>query len=319
MFALVTAGACAKLVLHARAPSTPAAAAATQAPPPFALLSSEPAPAQRADRALDRTGHSFCAGGSLYVLPDFASADGGYDLVIHFHGASDLVAQSYGAVKLDAIVVVFNLGVSAGVYEERLGYGPLFEEALSETQTILEKRGLVGPKLRRLALSAFSAGFGATERVLDKPGVMDRVDSLLLFDGIHTSYDDKHKMDMRPIAPFLKFAELAADGERLFYITHSNIPTLDYASTRETTDALLASVGLDRAKGGDTPAMPDLPAMGSAVAKKNLRPLIPVSHAEKNGLFVRGYAGDTPNDHLSHLIQMSATALPALAKRWSHD
>src|SRR5262249_50209641 len=81
---------------------------ATPAPPP------PPTPGAttiRADAELDRKGHSLCAGGYLVVLPDFASADGAFDLVIHAHGASDLVAQSAATTKLDGVVVAFSLGV----------------------------------------------------------------------------------------------------------------------------------------------------------------------------------------------------------------
>src|SRR5437879_2645128 len=44
-------------------------------------------------------------------------------------------------------------------------------------------------------------------------------------------------------------------------------------------------------------------------------PLEPRSHVEKKGLVVQGYAGDRAENHISHLMEMAATALPKLAAR----
>src|SRR5262249_37186215 len=89
-----------------------------------------------------------------------------------------------------------------------------------------------------------------------------------------------------------------------------------YGSTLETTDLLLETLEVSRTPGGDTPAWPDLPVVRAGVAAKDRRPLSPRSHAERGGLFVRGYKGDRVLDHPSHLLQMASTALPKLAERW---
>lgn len=291
--------------------------ASTPAVPSVVAPATSPAAAiERADAAFTRDGSTLCAGGTLVVLPDFASVDGKFDLVVHFHGASDLVGQSFGAAKLNAVVVVFNVGISSGSYRDRFTYAPMFTAVLDHARSLMQQRHLRDASVRRVALSAFSAGFGAVERVLQNPGVLDSIDAVLLLDGIHTSYDEKRKLDLRPIEPFLTFARAAAKNDKLFFITHSEIPTFEYGSTHATTDLLLDDLGLERQAGGDVPAMPDLPAMGYAVAREKLRPLEPLSHAETGGFFVRGYAGAKPENHLSHLLQMASTAAPALAARW---
>jgi hypothetical protein len=40
------------------------------------------------------------------------------------------------------------------------------------------------------------------------------------------------------------------------------------------------------------------------------------SEARLGGLHVRGYGGETPEHHMSHLLQMAATVLPELSERW---
>src|SRR5262249_9062255 len=215
--------------------------------------------------SLARDGRSPCAGGVMVVLPDFASDDGKFDLFVHFHGNTQLVDESLAAVKLNAVAIVVNLGIGSGPYEQRYTPPGVFADLVERVKQTMQKRGLRDASVRRIALSAFSAGYGAVERSLQGPGVIDQVDSVLLLDGIHTAYDTKPQVDMAGIEPFVKFARAAVDGEKLFYITHSNIQTLEYASTRETTDGLLAVLGLEREKGGETPAMPDLPAVWGAV------------------------------------------------------
>lgn len=315
LFASLVAPRTTALVAKALAP---VAARPVELPAPEATAS---APARAAaiaaaDAELVRDGSAFSAGGRLFILPDFASSDGKMDVVVHFHGATDLVEQSYASVKLNAIVVVFNVGITSGAYRERFSSESLFQAVLDDTKAVLTKRHLKDASIRRVALSSFSAGFGAVEQLLSAPAVLDGVDSVLLFDSIHTSYDETKKLDLRPIEPFIRFAKAAIKGERLLFITHSQIPTLDYGSTTETTNLLLNAVGLAREAGGPTPALLDLPAIKTAVPKKSLRTLSPKTFVDQGGLFVRGYAGDKPEDHLSHLLQMASTALPALAERW---
>jgi hypothetical protein len=220
-------------------------------------------------------------------------------------------------VKLNAVVVVVNAGTSSRSYEETFGFTELFPVVLEQAKQVMAKRHLRDPSIRRLALSAFSAGFGAVKRILDRPGLVDQVDAVLLYDGIHTSYDEHKRLDLRPLQSFLTFARAAMHGDKLFFVTHSEIPTLDYGSTLQTTNLLLETLELARTDGGDTPAWPDLPAVRVGVPIKDRRPLMPRSHAERGGLFVHGYKGDRALDHGSHLLQMASTALPKLAERWA--
>jgi hypothetical protein len=284
---------------------------ATPPPPPPPGATTAPA-----DADLDREGHSLCAGGYLVVLPDFASADGAFDLVIHAHGTSDLVAQSAAVPKLDGVVVAFNLGVGSGVYDTFFGFKPRFGIIVEQAEVVMAKRGLHGARVRRIALSGFSAGFAGVERMLEQPGAIERVDAVLLYDALHAGYDEHHRIDFRRIEAVAKLAGLAIQGDKLFFATHSEIPNFEYASTRATADALLASLGVERRPGGDTPASIALPALGGAAGNELEHPLVPLSMAEKGGLTVRGFAGGRAEDHLAHLHQMATTGFPKLAERW---
>jgi hypothetical protein len=293
---------------------TAAAAAVAATAEPAVDLPSRP----HADAALAREHRSPVAGGLLTLPPAFQSDDGAYDLVIHFHGNTDLVEESFALSGLNAVVVIMNLGNGSGVYEDRFGNPISLPEVLDRTQTTMEKRGLAHPTLRRLALSAWSAGYGAVLKILEQPSLASRVDAVLLMDGIHVGYQPGgHDLLLDRLAPFERFARAAVDGRRLFSITHTRITPLgNYAGTRETTDALLRIVGVERSPGGEAPALPPLRSIEGVIPKKKMVPLEPETVARSGGLVIRGYAGDQPENHMSHLIYMAATVLPDLVTWW---
>jgi hypothetical protein len=297
------------------AAATAATAQLTAAP---AQLTAAPEidPADRADAALDRASFNTVSGVQIAIPSTFASSDGAYDLVIHFHGLNKLVAESFEHAGLNAIVVVVNLGTGSASYSSHFSSQAALTSILDKVQTTLEKRGLRGARLRRVALSAFSAGYGAARAVLGQPALADQVDAVLLLDGIHTGYQPRdHSLDVERLMPFERFAEQALSGKKLFSITHSEItPNAEYASTHESTDAVLALLGVARGPGGEAPAIPEIPALAN-VGK--LVPLAPLSEAHQGALHVRGYDGTQKADHMMHLAQMSETAVPDLVQFWS--
>jgi hypothetical protein len=274
--------------------------------------------APSADAALVRERRSPVSGGLLTLPPSFHSQDGAYDLVIHFHGNTDLVEESFAIAGVNAVVVIMNLGIGSGPYEDRFGNPGALPEMLERTQTTMEKRGLLHPHLRRLALSGWSAGYGAVLKVLEQPALAAKVDAVLLLDGIHVGYQpESSDLIMARLLPFTRFAREAVEGRKLFSITHTDItPVGHYAGTRETTDALLREVGVERTPGGVMPQMPYLRSIDGVIAKKKLIPMEPETTASRGGLHVRGYTGDQPDHHIAHLVHMAVTVLPELVEWW---
>jgi hypothetical protein len=275
-------------------------------------------PETRADAALVREGRSPLSGGLLLVPPAFSSADGRFDIVFHLHGNTDLVEESFNIAGVNAILVIMNFGNGSGPYEDRFGNPAVLLDALDRAQATMKKRGLVNAQLRRVALSAWSAGYGGVLKVLEQPATAARIDAVLLMDGIHVGYKPGGKeLYLERLAPFTRFAQDAVEGRRLFSITHTRItPIGNYAGTHETTDALLAAVGVPRVPGGDKPTMPALKSIEGVIAKKLLVPLEPEATARRGGLIVRAYNGDQPEDHMAHLIHMAVTVLPDLVAWW---
>lgn len=282
-----------------------------------APATSEPAEDASSSSALKRDGRSPVGGGLLVVLPKFASDDGSFDLVIHFHGNTELVTESYETSQLDAVVAVLNLGTGSGRYEERFENPAALAEVLARTTDSLAERGLPHPKLRRLALVGWSAGYGAVVRILEHPDDADRVDAVLLLDGLHVSYrEGTHDVEEAKIAGVIRYAERAKRGEKLFLVNHSDIEPQGYLGVHETVDFLLGRIGVERKPAEGTTTLPHLVSMEGVLPKDELKPLVLTSEAIGGGVVVHGYAGNDKATHIEHLVQMSQLALPVLQKRW---
>jgi hypothetical protein len=152
----------------------------------------------------------------------------------------------------------------------------------------------------RLDLSAFSAGYGAVRALARQPGFSKQVGGVLLLDGLHAGYvpegrvlADGGALQPADIEPFVALARQAAAGEIAFVVTHSEIFPGTFASTTETTDALLNALGLKR----------------TAVLEWGPLGMQQLSEASQGRFTVLGFAGNTAPDHVDHLH-----ALPRFAE-----
>lgn len=311
----------ARRAVHALLPEAHAEEPARRSPPSAPPPASSPSPLsplnERADAHLVRSWRAPLAGGLLTFPPSFSSEDGRYDLVIHLNGNTDLVEESYGYAGVNAVVMILNLGVGSGVYEDRFAVDGSFDLILDRVQSVLTERGLRSPRLGRVAVSGWSSGYGGVIKLLQRDSVFDRIDAVLLFDSIHCGVDvwtGKQKPDQ--IEPIQRFARKAAAGRALLSITHSDIETHGYLDAHKTTDVVLRSVGVHRTRAAQPQPMPALRSMIGVMPKAKMLPLPPLTEAHQGGLHVRGYSGNGPITHMLHLVQMSTTALPDLVARW---
>jgi hypothetical protein len=275
---------------------------------------------ERADAHLDRSWRAPLAGGLLMFPPSFASADGHYDLVIHLNGNTDLVEESYGQAGVNAVVMILNLGVGSGVYEDRFADPAAFQLILDRVRNVLKERGLANPQLGRVAVSGWSSGYGGVIKMLQQEEIFNRIDAVVLFDAIHCGYEPVyHHMKPDQIDPIRRFAKKAASGRALLSITHSEIQTYGYLGAHKTTDAVLEWVGLERSPTTRAQPMPDLRSMVGVLPKAKMVPLAPLTEVHHAGIHVRGYDGNGPITHMLHLVQMSTTALPDLVAWWKAE
>jgi hypothetical protein len=229
--------------------------------------------------------------GVLYVPPNFHSTDGSFDVVLHFHGNTQLVEESVAEAGINALVHVTNLGLGSGRYESYFQVPTAYDQLIKDIEERAEKLGLKNPRIRRVALTAWSAGYGAIFYVLDRREDFGNIDTLLMMDSIHAGHLTSTVVDPRKMLPFVRFAKEAAEGKKLMVLTHSQIEPVGYASTTETADAILQSIGLVRTEVDPKKASPPVVTLEVAVrampAKANAW-LEVITEAHREGLHVYG-------------------------------
>jgi len=258
---------------------------------------------------LDKAVDVLRPGRQVHVPRDCRTSDGSYDVLIHFHGVPERVISAFEQSGLRAILVIVNLGVGSGPYERGYDHDRSLRILLDRVDAVVEKHcPSIGRnadrRLRRVALSSWSAGYGAIYRILDNDTDHDLVDAVLISDGLHVGYLDKRSRQLNALqmAPFDRFAERAVRGEKLFAIAHTAIETTGYASASETASYLISSQGLSR-KATSEPG----PRDGMRVT----------SRASRGSFNVAGYAGRDTKAHCDQLYALGDTLFSQLSARWS--
>jgi len=245
-------------------------------------------------------------GRKVVVVPERCrDAAGRYDVVVHFHGAPVTIEPAFARADIPAVFVVLNLGIGSGPYEQAFIADGSLSSLLAEVDKIVDKHcpGKGGER-HRVALSAWSAGYGAIYRVLANSADRKLVDAVLLADGLHAGFLDKHRQKLNDLqmAPFTRFAEAAARGEKLFAMTHTAIVTPGYSSAAESASYLIETLGLSRQ-----------PVHESGPRASMVR----VSRANRAGFHIQGFAGNDTDAHCDHLYAIGDTLLSILKERWA--
>ena len=224
------------------------------------------------------------------VRPDTAPDE--RTLLVHLFGAAYVPMRAVVSAGGGYVVAVVNLGGSSGAYERALGdtgtWTALVRRVREETASRTGGRVRIG----RVAVSAFSAGYAGVRALLRNDRTAATIDAVILLDGLHTSYvpdrivlAEGGALDTTQLVPFLRYARRAVAGETKLLVTHSEIFPGTFASTTETTDWLIAALGLAR-----TPVL----AWGPGGMQQ-------LSEVRSGGLTILGFAGNAGPDHIDQL------------------
>ncbi|MDF2692157.1 MAG: uncharacterized protein K0S65_540 [Labilithrix sp.] len=290
------------------APPVAVAAAILESPAPLpSELEARPdAPPVEMEKSWKGFGVPQCS----YLAPreDFIGDDGGIDVVFHFH-AGQMSERDMRTSGLRGVFVSCGYGIGTGGYshafDEPTRFGSMMKRLAA---SIGDGSGRKDVHLRRLTLASWSAGFAAVSRILAVPEWYEATDTVVLLDSLHAQYTDGEgpargadHVDVRMLKRFVRFATDAAAGKKTMVITHSAIVPPDYASTAESTAALLVEVGI----------------VPTATSEKNERGMTMSVKADEGGLHVRGFRGTGPHDHFDHLHLIGDALRLWVVPRWT--
>jgi hypothetical protein len=221
--------------------------------------------------------------GTLF-LPKGLKLEGTVPLFVHFHGGDwlpEVAAVEHGKTA----VIRVQLGTGSAAYAKPFADAKAFGKMLAEA----EKKA--GVKFGPITLTAWSAGYGAVRAILQNGDDYDRIQAVVLLDGMHAGYvKDAAAKGPAKVVPehvdiFVKFAKDAVAGKKRFIVVHTQIVPGAYASTTETADYVLHHLKLERKE-------------SKKVGPMQMQQLTEV---KEGNFLLLGYEGDTAADHVDVL------------------
>lgn len=225
---------------------------------------------------------------------------GGFDLVVHFHG-HEAVRKEFAMSGKGVVLVGIDLGIGSGAYENKFADKDLFPKIVASVEEKMKVRtGKKNAHVKHLALSSWSAGYGATSQILRQTGGK-KIDAVILLDSLHAGYKDGTS-DVRgaQIDQFVSYAKDAMAGRKFMYLSHSSIVPPGYASTTEVAEYIVDELGgkLKKASG------------------KHIWGLKLIDKFDKSNFHVRGYSGDDKPDHCAHIGLINDVMKSYLVPKW---
>jgi len=243
------------------------------------------------------------AGSTILFTENAVGADGSYDAIVHFHGIYPNLEPALAESGLNAAVLIVEAGTTAGDYSRRFAVVGVFQAFLRGLDRQMSRHHGGRPvRLRRLALSAWSAGYGAIAQLLRRADDEALVSAVLLSDAPHVAFLEPETRTLcdEQLSPFVSFAKRAVRGEVVFGLTHTAIQTADYASTSEVAARLHHL--LDLPPEDPAHASPELPSL--------------VSQSSHGALVIQGYSGTDRRAHADQQRWIGRNLWPLLHRHF---
>jgi hypothetical protein len=228
--------------------------------------------------------------GELFV-PDFFHTEHRANVVVWFLGASWCAQQVFYDAHKNAVLMTVN----GSTLKNGFPASRDFLDLLEEIGGALNQADVTDEGVDHVALVSFSGGWSGVYSVLQHSDLARVVDDVVLLDSLYAWNAKAGTIDATAMAPFLNFAQRAADGTGVFVFTQLYPPEEKYRSNGTTVCAnhLIEQLGLVRE---------------AASGEKNAAGATLLYRAEKCNAHILGYAGMTNQDHFNHFYG-AATAL----------
>jgi hypothetical protein len=209
------------------------------------------------------------------------------DVIVHFHGDPQTYWNNAKWANLNTIIVTVNYSGLSSAYSTPFSNSALFQSVIDQALTKVRAESDIPDNLQwdKIAVSSFSAGYGAVREILKSSIYRNEIDALLTADSLYaTTAGDGTPLDSQMV-DYKTFAGLAKNGSKTFLFSHSQVLTFTYENTAETGDELMQYLGISP----------------TAHAANGLGTLNYYRRAQTGNFRLWGAAGATGDDHLEHL------------------
>lgn len=222
-------------------------------------------------------------------IPDYyvKPSDDSIMFVFHFHSASWAAEDQAYKTRANVILLNIHLGSLSSSYQNYFATQTNFQKILDTCLSVIKTNGIIAnPKIKKLILTSFSAGYAGVREILKSSTYYNMIDALNLADGLHSN-SDPGTMAVQ-MKDFLQFAKDARDKKKIMLSTHSSIPTSGYQSTTQTANYLISGIGSMRV------TYSSFDEIGNQT-----------SRCDTGNFCLKGYTGQTADDHMKHLYAMN--------------
>jgi hypothetical protein len=251
---------------------------------PFFVAANAPAQVPTA------TGRSFAlsdAAWKLFIPSTYQPRGNVSDVLVHFHGDPQTYWNNAKYANLNAMIVTVNYSGLSSAYSTPFADSSLFQTVLNDALTKARQQSDIPDTLQwdKLAVSSFSAGYGAVREILKSSTYRSDIDMLLTADSLYaTTAGDGTPLDSQMV-DYKTFAGLAKSGSKTFLFSHSQVPTYTYETTEECGDELMQYLGTS----------------ASAYNVNGLGTLNFYRYAQTGNFRLWGALGTDGDSHLEHL------------------
>lgn len=196
------------------------------------------------------TGRQFTlsdAAWKLFIPSTYVQRPGSVaDVIVHFHGDPQTYWNNAKYANLNAIIVTVNYSGLSSAYSTPFSNASLFQSVLDQALTKARQQSDIPDNLQwdKIAVSSFSAGYGAVREILKSQTYRNEINSLLAADSLYaTTASDGTPLDSQMV-DYKTFAGLAKNGTKTFLFSHSQVPTYTYESTEECGNELMQYLGI---------------------------------------------------------------------------
>jgi len=237
------------------------------------------------------TGTSFTlsnAAWKVFIPSTYVQRSGNVaDVLVHFHGDPQTFWNNAAYADLNAIIVTVNYNGLSAAYSTPFSNSALFQQVLDESLTKVRQQANIPDNLvwDKLAVSSFSAGYGAVREILKSSTYRNDIDALLTADSLYASTAADGTPEDSQLVDYKTFANLAKNGSKTFIFSHSQVPTYTYETTGECGDEIMQSLGITAS-----------PYNANGLGTLNF-----YRKADSGNFHLLGALGEDGDSHLEHL------------------